>query len=442
MKKIALHWQILLAMALGVLVGYLFATAGLSDSGVLDFIGLAGDIFMRLLMMIAVPLVLFSLVAGVASLSDSSRLARMGSKTIGLYLATTAVAIVIGLAVVNLIRPGSSLSESTRINLREAIVSGDQLESAEQRISRAESVDALQQILNMVPENPFAALTNASMLQVVFFSLFLGIALTRLPQEKRAPVIDMFQQLSDAIIEMVQMIMKVAPYGVFALITSLVATLGRDTGVLSDLGWALGAYIFAILVGLTVHALLVYLPLLHFVAKVPIRKFARAIVPAQLLAFSSSSSAATLPVTIECLEKGMDVDEEATSFVLPLGSTINMDGTGLYQGIAAVFIATMYNIPLDLGAQLQIVLMALLASVGTAAVPGVGIVMLVIVLKQIDLPPEGIALILAVDRPLDMCRTMLNVTGDAAVCTTVASTEGMITPGRSPAAPAKSGDSL
>ncbi|MEE9385485.1 MAG: dicarboxylate/amino acid:cation symporter [Nannocystaceae bacterium] len=432
MRKLALHWQILIAMILGVAFGYVVAATGMSDASFVRYIQLVGDLFMRLLRMIAVPLVLFSLVAGVASLSDSRRLARMGGKTIGLYLGTTAIAITIGLVVVNIIKPGSSLSAETRESLRRTIVSGDQLEQAEARVDTAGGVDVVQQILEMVPSNPFEALSEGSMLQIVIFALLLGVALTRLPRDKSANLIQIFQRLSDAIIEMVHMIMKIAPIGVFALLAGLVASIGKDSAVLSDLGWAIGKYMLAVVVGLAVHALVVYLPLLHFVGGVSIRKFLKAIVPAQLLAFSSSSSGATLPVTIDCVEKGLGVDEEATSFILPLGATINMDGTGLYQGVAAVFIATMYNMDLSVGAQLQIVLMAALASIGTAAVPGVGIVMLVMVLQQVNVPPEGIALILAVDRPLDMCRTVLNVTGDATVCTTVAATEGMITPGGAP----------
>lgn len=430
MGKLALHWQILIAMVLGVIAGLLAAQLGLADSSFgqvfLDLIRLAGDLFTRLLRMIAVPLVLFSLVSGVASLSDTKRLARMGGKTIGLYLGTTAVAITIGLIVVNIVRPGSGLSPSTRDSLREAMVTGEALTSANARVDSASQVSVMRQVLDMVPSNPFAALSEGAMLQVVVFSMLLGVALTRMPNEKSGPVVVLFSRLSDAIIELVQMIMRVAPFGVFALIATVVTSVGNDSEALGELGLALLSYAGTVILGLALHAIFVYLPLLHFVGKVSVFRVMRAIMPAQLLAFSSSSSAATLPVTIDCVEKGVGVDKEATSFVLPLGATINMDGTGLYQGVAAVFIATMYNLEIGLAGQVQIVLMAALASIGTAAVPGVGIVMLVMVLQQIDVPPEGIALILAVDRPLDMCRTVLNVTGDATVCTTVAASEGLL----------------
>ena len=279
-----------------------------------------------------------------------------------------------------------------------------------------------------MPTNPFAALANAEMLQVVFFALVLGIALTRLSQRvpETSHVVKVFQLLSDAIIEMVQLIMKLAPIGVFALLATVVADLGKDPAQLGDLLASLGGYMATVVLGLIAHWLLVYTVMLKLFTKVPWKRFAKAMVPAQLLAFSSSSSAATLPVTIRSVEQGVGVDEEVSSFVLPLGATINMDGTGLYQGVAAVFIANALGMPLDLGQQLTIVLTAALASIGTAAVPGVGIVMLVIVLKQVGLPEAGIGLILAVDRPLDMCRTVLNVTGDATVATVVASSEGLI----------------
>ena len=276
-----------------------------------------------------------------------------------------------------------------------------------------------------MPQNPFAALAETEMLQIVFFALMLGIGQTRL-REKGAHVTAMFQSLSDAIIEMVHLIMKIAPLGVFALLCSVVSELGKDSAQLGELMTALLTYMFTVIAALALHMFLIYGCLLRFIAKVPFWRFLRAMAPAQLLAFSSSSSAATLPLTMDRVEKNVGVHEEVTSFVCPLGATINMDGTALYQGVAAVFIATLYGIPLDLGDQLMIVLTATLASIGTAAVPGVGIVMLTIVLAQINVPAEGIAIILGVDRPLDMCRTVLNVTGDATVATTVGASENSI----------------
>lgn len=420
MKKLALHWWILLAMAAGVLYGIFAAKLGATEHVAL-YIKPFGTLFLNLLKMIAVPLVLFSLVAGVASLNDTSKVGRIGGKTIGLYLFTTAVAITIGLAVVNITRPGSNLTESMREQLRAGFT-----ESASSKIADAEQVSIVDQLVQIVPTNPFGALANAQMLQIVFFALILGVALTRMKNPQVGHVVQVFELLSNAIIEMVHMIMKIAPIGVFALMASVIADLGKDSEQLRQLLQALLGYMLTVVLALALHVILVYSVLLKILTKVRLRRFLRALVPAQLLAFSSSSSAATLPVTMHCVEKGVGVDEEVSSFVLPLGATINMDGTGLYQGVAAVFIATVYGIDLDLGQQLTIVLTAALASIGTAAVPGVGIVMLTIVLKTIDVPLEGIALILGVDRPLDMCRTVVNITGDATVTTIVASSEKSI----------------
>jgi len=415
-----MHWWILIGLVAGVAYGYLAAAQG-STQHVLDYIQPIGRLFLNLLKMIAVPLVLFSLVAGVASLNDTSKLGRIGGKSIFLYLITTAIAITIGLVAVNLFAPGKGLSQATRDSLTNATaaMTSKKLESAD--------VSIIDQLINIVPTNPFGALANAQMLQVVFFSLMLGIALTKLSRrvEGTDHVVRVFQLLSDAIIEMVQMIMKIAPFGVFAMMAGVVADMGKEPEQLGDLLSSLGGYMGTVVIALVALYLLVYTVMLKVFTKLSWRQFAKALVPAQLLAFSSSSSAATLPVTIRSVER-VGVDEEVSSFVLPLGATINMDGTGLYQGVAAVFIANALGMDLGIGAQLTIVLTAALASIGTAAVPGVGIVMLVIVLKAVNVPEAGIGLILAVDRPLDMCRTVLNVTGDATVATVVASSEGLI----------------
>ncbi len=425
MPKLAMHWSILVGLVTGVAFGYVAAVTGHSGL-VLGYVDPFGKLFLNLLKMIAVPLVLFSLVAGVASLNDSSKLGRIGGKSILLYLVTTAIAITVGLLVVNTFGPGKGLSPEVREKLLSAYG-----QSASEQSLRASQVSITDQLLGIVPTNPFRALADSEMLQVVFFALMLGIALTSL--SRRVPgtdhLVKVFQLLSDAIIEMVQLIMKLAPIGVFALMASVVADLGSDPAQLAELAQSLGGYMGTVVLALLLHYLLVYTALLKLFTKVPWRRFAKAMLPAQLLAFSSSSSATTLPVTIRCVE-GLGVDEEVTSFVLPLGATINMDGTGLYQGVAAVFIANALGMHLDFGQQLQIVLTAALASIGTAAVPGVGIVMLVIVLRQVHIPEAGIALILAVDRPLDMCRTVLNVTGDATVATVVASSEGLIHAGK------------
>jgi proton glutamate symport protein len=420
MKKIAFHWWILIALVLGVLYGVVAAQLDSTDH-VLAYIRPVGTLFFNLLRMIAVPLVMFSLAAGVASLNDTAKLGRIGGKTIGYYLATTAIAICIGLAVVNIIGPGQNVSPE----LREKLSAGF-AEEAASRVERAESVSFVDQLVGIVPTNPFEALSDGAMLSIVFFSVMLGVAFTRMPDSQSAPVVQVFQSLSDGIIEMVMMIMKIAPFGVFAQMAAVVADLGRDLGQLQELFSALLGYMATVVLGLALHVFLVYGFLIKFVAKRPLGAFLRAMVPAQLLAFSSSSSAATLPVTINCVEKKVGVDHEISSFVLPMGATVNMDGTGLYQGVAAVFIATVFGMDLSLSQQLQIVLTAALASIGTAAVPGVGIVMLTIVLKQIGVPLAGIALILGVDRLLDMCRTVVNVTGDATVATVVASTENAL----------------
>ncbi|MEM7203529.1 MAG: dicarboxylate/amino acid:cation symporter [Planctomycetota bacterium] len=426
MKRLALHWWILIALVAGVLYGWIAAEQGATEH-VRDWIHPIGRVFLNLLKMIAVPLVLFSLVAGVASLNDSAKVGRIGGKTMGLYIGTTAIAITMGLLVVNLISPGGNIPPETAERLME-----EYREAAGAKIEAAEQVSIIDELVGIVPTNPFESLAQAydgRMLQVVFFALLLGIAFTRLAGRRGevAHVVQVFELLSDAIVEMVHLIMKIAPLGVFALMAHVVADMGKKPEQLADLLTALLGYMLTVVVALLLHALLVYGTLLKFVAKVSPRKFLRAMAPAQLLAFSSSSSAATLPVTIDCVEKGVGVDEEVSSFVLPLGATINMDGTGLYQGVAAVFIATFYGVDLTLNDQLMIVLTATMASIGTAAVPGVGIIMLTIVLAQIpEVPNAGIALILGVDRPLDMCRTVLNVTGDATVASCVARSEGLI----------------
>ncbi len=422
MRKLPLHWWILIGMGLGVVYGVVMAQAGWTDH-VLVWIKPIGTLFLNLLRMIAVPLVLFSLAAGVASLNDTAKLGRIGGKTIGLYLVTTSVAISIGLIVASIIQPGSGMRDDPQI--RQTLQENFGAEAIA-KIQTADQVSMLEQLLKIVPTNPFQALAEPAMLQIVFFSLMLGIAFTRLPRHRAGHVIEVFQLMTDAIIEMVHIIMKLAPLGVFALLATLIADLGQDPDNLGTVVGSLFGYMLTVVLGLVLHLLLVYTVLIRFFAKIPIRHFFRSIAPAQLLAFSSSSSAATLPVTLECVEKKVGVHEEVSSFVLPLGATINMDGTGLYQGVAAVFIATAYGLDLSFGDQLQIVITASLASIGTAAVPGVGIIMLTIVLKQIGVPAEGIALILGVDRPLDMLRTTLNVTGDATVATCVAASEGSL----------------
>lgn len=374
-----------------------------------------GTIFINLLNMIAIPLVLSSLIVGVASLGNLKKLARIGGKTIGIYLATTAFAISIGLILGNLIQPGKQLNPQTK----EELVSAYQTELA-QRVHTKIEFNLLDQIVNLVPRNIIKAMADAEMLQIVFFALMVGMALTVLSQTKAEPVIKFFDGFSDAMIKLVDIIMKIAPIGVFALISATVAEFGFE--ILGTLGW----YIFTVLLGLLIHTIFVYGGLVNSLGKMKPGIFFKGIRRAQLVAFTTSSSAATLPVNMECCEENLGVSKSITSFTLPLGATINMDGTALYQGVAAIFIAQVFGMDLSFFDQLVIILTAVLASIGTAPVPGVGIIMLLIILKTVHIPEIGIALILGVDRILDMCRTVTNITGDAAVSVVIARSENQL----------------
>jgi len=371
-----------------------------------------GDVFIRLLMMIAIPLVFASLMVGVSSLHDVTRMARIGGKTIAYYIVTTALAISIGVTIANVLRPGERMSMEARDRL---LVSYE--DDAAERIQQELSVDMVDYIVNLVPRNPVRALAEAEMLQIIFFALMLGIALLFIERHKADAVIRFFDAVSDAMIRMVDFVMLIAPYAVFAIIAATISEFGF--GILETLIW----YIVAVVAGLAVQTFVVY-PLLlkSFARDVPLGVFLREIRPAQLVAFTTSSSAATLPVNMESCEN-IGAPKSVTGFVLPLGATINMDGTALYQGVAAVFIAQVFGMDLTLMQQLTVVLTATLASIGTAPVPGVGIIMLIIVLRSVGVPETGIALILGVDRLLDMCRTITNVTSDATATMIVSSTE-------------------
>jgi proton glutamate symport protein len=422
-----LHWQIMLGLAGGLIYGLVSAQAGWNAFST-DFVKPVGTVFVTLLKLIAVPLVLASLIAGVANLNDIQKLSRMGGRTIGLYLLTTVFAITIGLTVVNVIKPWEALPEATRDTLMNSY-SGN-LEARTQTATKVLDQSPLQPIVDVVPENLFFALTsNSGMLQVVFIAVLFGIGIVQIKSEKSKILIDFFDAMNDVIIKIVNMIMVIAPYGVFALMSSVIIDLaGDDIGQALTLLQALGWYTLTVIIGLLIHLFLVYTTLFKMYSKMRLVDFLRAMRPALLLAFSTSSSAATLPVTMERVEKNLGVDEEVGSFVLPVGATINMDGTSLYQAVAAVFISMAIGNDITWYEQLTIVVTALLASIGSAAVPGAGIIMLVIVLKSVDVPVEGIALILGVDRILDMCRTVLNVTGDAAVAVVVAGLEGKLGP--------------
>ncbi|HAV62311.1 MAG TPA: dicarboxylate/amino acid:cation symporter [Verrucomicrobiales bacterium] len=422
-----LHWQILTALVVGILFGILAVTFGWSGFAK-NWISPFGTVFINLLKFVAVPLVLTSLIIGVASLSDLKRLSSMGGKTIGIYLGTTAVAITIGLLVVNVIKPGKQVPQSMRDQLM-----ADYRGEADTRSSAAETVKQrgpLEPFIEAVPDNFFgAAADNRNMLQMVFAAILIGVAVIQVPREKTKPFIDVVDALMDIVIRLVELIMLAAPIGVFALITDAITTLARDNpGQVFDLLRGLGVYFLAVVAGLLLHVIVVYSGMVRFFTPFKLRRYIAAVGPAQLLAFSTSSSGATLPVTMEQCKRKLGVSEEAASFVLPLGATINMDGTALYQAVAAVFIAQTYSMDLNLAQQLTIVTTALLASIGTAAVPGAGIVMLVIILQAVEVPAEGIALILGVDRPLDMLRTAVNVTGDTVVTSVVARSEGQLNP--------------
>ena len=418
MKKLALHWKIIIGMILGVIYGLIANKLGWINF-TNDWIKPWGIIFVNLLKLIAVPLVFASLIKGVASLSDISRLSRIGGKTIGIYLASTVIAVTLGLLLVNTVQPGNSFSEKKRIELKKEYAS-----KADAKINTAINVKdegPLQFIMDIVPSNFIAATSNnRNMLQVIFFAILFGIAMIMLPNDKTTYVKGFFDGVNDIILQIVDIIMRTAPYGVFALLGGLVVDFGGSV----DLFVALGLYSLTVIIGLLIMITLVYPIILRLFTKVTYINFFKGIMPAQMLAFSTSSSAATLPVTMERCEDHLGVSEEVSSFVLPLGATINVDGTSLYQAVAAVFIAQTFGYDLDLAAQLTIVLTATLASIGAAAVPGAGMVMLVIVLSAIGIDPEGIALIVAVDRILDMIRTVVNVTGDATVALVVDSTEG------------------
>lgn len=418
-----LHWQIILGLVLGLVFGIVAASQGWS-AFTTAWIAPWGQIFLRLLLLIAVPLVLASLITGVASLSDMKKLSRIGGKTIAIYISTTVVALVIGLVLVNVMKPGASVPEDMRQKLETTFA--EQAEAGLENAAIAKERGPLDPLVDMVPSNVFfAASNNRNMLQIVFFSIFAGICLLMIPKAKAKPILDLFESLNDLVIKMVEVIMLFAPIGVFALMADTITSIaGDDLAQILELLTALGYYCIVVLLGLVLHMVITYGSMMKFFTPRTFKQFATALAPAQLVAFSTSSSGATLPVTMERVEKELGVSEEVSSFVLPLGATINMDGTGLYQAVAAVFIAQTIGMDLTLSAQLTIVFTAVLASIGTAAVPGAGIIMLVIILESVGVPSAGIALILGVDRILDMCRTVTNVTGDATVATVVAASEG------------------
>lgn len=419
MRKLALHWQIVIGMVLGVVLALVLNNFSWGSSFIANWIKPFGNIFINSLKLIAVPLILGSLIKGVSDLKDISKLSKMGFKTISIYVATTILAVSIGLLIVNIIKPGKSITEETRTELLESYASEASAKQADAEKQR--QAGPLQPLEDVVPENIFAAASeNSNMLQVIFFAIFFGVSLILIPENLAAPVKSFFDGFNEVILKMVDIIMLAAPIGVFALLAALVIEAPS-----ADLFVALGMYAFSVLLGLFLIIVIQAIMVWVFTKRNPIY-FLKAMAPAHLLGFSTSSSAATLPVTMERVEDYLGVRREVSSFVLPIGATINMDGTSLYQAVAAVFIAQAFGLDLSLGAQLGIIATATLASIGSAAVPGAGMVMLVIVLAQAGIPEAGLALIFAIDRPLDMCRTIININGDATVTMIIAKSENKL----------------
>lgn len=465
MKKLALHWKIIIGMVLGIIWALLSSALGWSEFTI-DWIDPFGTIFINLLKLIAVPLVLFSIISGVANIGDPSSLGRMGGKTLGIYLLTTVLAVGLGLLLVNTFKPGKLIDEESRIDNRISyeLWAGEQgyeikdglnlLNDAKyqervQRIAKLSESEMqesavsdklkagkkkkdsppLQPLVDIVPDNFFYSLSNNGlMLQIIFFAVFFGVCLLFIDGKKAQPVLHLVDGVNEVFLKMVDLVMQAAPFFVFALLAGVVSKMaGDDIGKVVEIFKGLSWYSLTVLVGLLAMIFIVYpLILKLFVKKISYKNFFKAMSPAQTLAFSTSSSAATLPVTMECVEQNLGVHKKVTSFVLPIGATVNMDGTSLYQAIVVVFLAQMHFIDLTIGQQLTVVATATLASIGSAAVPSAGLVMLIIVLDSVGLNPAWIAIIFPVDRILDMFRTVVNVTGDATVCSIIADGENML----------------
>jgi Na+/H+-dicarboxylate symporter len=413
--RLTLLTKIMLGLIFGAVFGIAANRWGFAPF-VVDYIKPFGTAFIKLITMVVIPLVFASLLVGTASLNDIRKLGRIGARTAAYYMTTTVIAISVGLILANLIKPGAGLPEDAKTRLLE---SGTQ--DMEAQLAKALQKPSLKDtLLDIIPSNPVRAFAEGKMLQVIFFALLTGICLTLIPEARSGPVIAFFEGLNDTMTQMIHVIMLTAPYAVFALIAAVTADFG------SEIILVLIRYAIVVLIGLAFHLTVVYAVAIKVFTKTKIRTFFRGIRPAQIIAFSSSSSSATLPITMECAEENLGVPREVASFVLPLGATINMDGTALYQGVAAVFIAQVYGMDLHFTQQLTIVLTATLASIGTAAAPGASMATLVIVLKSIGVPVEGIGLILGLDRILDMCRTIVNITGDASCAMFVAARDGRL----------------
>ncbi|RPG80836.1 MAG: dicarboxylate/amino acid:cation symporter [Crocinitomicaceae bacterium TMED114] len=457
--RLALHWQVLIGLAIGVLYAWLSITFGWNDFTI-DYIKPFGDIFINVLKLIAVPLVLFSIISGVSSLGDPAKLGRLGIKTVVTYLLTTMTAVMVGLLLVNLFEPGARVSddllESNRIryelwrdannievlddiSLRTEPRLADKVKAltAEQvemndwvmdklnKAERTKSSGPLQPLVDVVPTNIFQALADMSMLQIIFFAVFFGVVLVGLPKETSAPLTRAIEALNEVFVQMVWIVMKAMPIFVFALMAGqIVNAAGSDPEMFRQLLEYLLQYSLVVVLGLAFMVFVFYPSLVAvWVRKLGYKRFMKGMRDAQITAFSTSSSVATLPVTMDCVRNRIGVSERTTSFVLPIGATVNMDGTSLYQAVAVVSLAQFHMVDLSLAQQAVIVLTATLASIGAAAVPSAGLVLMIIVLESVGLNPAWIALIFPVDRILDMCRTVVNVTGDGAVSTLIAHSE-------------------
>ena len=462
MKKIALHWQVIIALVLGVMYAVLAVNLGW-QSITKAYISPFGDIFINLLKLIAVPLVLFSIITGIGSLKNIKQLGRVGVKTLLIYVGTTMSAILIGLLLVNLIKPGNFTSDDSKLEKRieyelwladnphvipldniseltnienEQLIKDVQARVNKSRISPAvqdkidkannkKSKGPLAPLVDIVPKNVIVALAEMEMLQIIFFAIFFGVVLVNLNENHAKPVRNLMEGLNELFVAMVNVIIKTMPFFVFALMAgSLVEAAGENMTKLKEQLLFLGHYSWVVVLALFLVAFVFYPLLIHlFVKRLSIMQFLKGISKAQLTAFSTSSSMATLPVTMECVHDNLKVPKPISSFVLPIGATVNMDGTSLYQAIAVVAMAQFHMIDLSFAQQMIIVLTATLASIGAAAVPSAGLVLMIVVLESVGLNPAWIAIILPVDRILDMCRTVVNVTGDATVSTIIAASE-------------------
>lgn len=415
-----LYTKILIGMVAGTLLGYFLNATGNGEW--VQYLEPIGKIFINLVKMLVVPLVVVSLVLGAAGLGDINKVGKMGLKAFGFFMLTTAIAVSIGLGVANLINPGIGLDPAQTEKLMETYKDDVNKKTADvvSMQGKSEFQKVADLFVRMVPTNPIKAMAEGEMLGVIFFSLFLGICITLIPPEKAQPLIRAFDGLNDAIIKMVTLAMEVAPYGVFALMAGVVATLGLDVLIL------LIKYALTVVLGLTLHFFITHANFLYFYVKQSPLKFLIAVKEALVFGFSTSSSSATLPISMNVAEKNLGISRQVSSFVLPLGATINMDGTALYQAVAAIFIAQVFGIELTMIQQLTVILTATLASVGAAGVPGAGMITLALVLETLGVPATGIALIFGLDRILDMCRTIINISGDLTLTAVMAKSEGEV----------------